>query len=109
MPSAASASIRCAVGFLHVDLARGDADRGHERREHAGARTFELVDCAGEMRQVRALAAHHLDHRGARALHQLGAACHRDRIEEDAEIHRAVLGRRHHPALELVDELLDRP
>ena len=49
-----------------------------------------------------------LDHRGRGAADQLGAAGDRDRIEEDAEVHGAVLGRRHHPALELADEVVDR-
>jgi len=73
---------KCA-GLLDVDQIGSDPDARHQRGQHASAGAGELVDVASEMREVGGLAAHHLDHRGLRPLHQSGLPGDRDHVEED--------------------------
>ncbi len=92
--------------LMWIDVG-ADADRHHQRGEHAGAGVLELVDGLGEAGEIGALAAHQFDHDGLGLGHQFGAPGHRHGVEEDAEVHGAHVVGRQDPALELVDELVD--
>jgi hypothetical protein len=96
------------AGLLDVDLVRADADRHHQRVQHAEGRRVEGLDQVREPREQRPLAAHHPDQRRLRLLQQLQPARRRHGVEEDAEVHRGVGRALEHPGPELPHQPVHR-
>ena len=93
--------------LLHIDIARAHPDGHHEIAQHADVGTGEKVDQMREMGKVRTLSLHQLHERGFRVNKNVAAACRRDGVAEDPEVHRAVAPGRQNPSLKLLDEGFD--